>query len=107
MKFNILKSKASRTSNLAGGDAFIETPKLELVSILLTATLQNQYYRAADVTAQRLKELIGQIVDKEFVTKAAVYARTKAGMRSVTHLAAAELAHSVTRRLRFDDVTPD
>lgn len=39
MKFNILKSKAPRTINLAGGEAFVETPKLELLSILLTSTL--------------------------------------------------------------------
>ncbi len=95
MRFNIQKKNKAPTLNLAGGEAFAETAKLELVSILLTATLQNQYYRAADVTAKRLKELIGQISDKTFVAKAAVHARTKAGMRSVTHLAACEIAHAV------------
>ncbi len=95
MRFNILKRNKVPVTNLAGGEAFIETPKLELVSILLTSTLQNQYYRAADVTAKRLKELIDQINDKTFIAKAAIYARTHAGMRSITHLAAGELAHAV------------
>lgn len=95
MKFNVLKKNAPQTKNLAGGDAFVEAAKLELVSILLTSTLQNQYYRAAEVTGNRLKELIAGIVDKEFIAKAAIYARTKAGMRSVSHLAAGEIARLV------------
>lgn len=95
MKFNILKKKKADTINLAGGDAFTESPKLELAALMLTSTLQGQYYRAADVTAAKLKQLIAQITDKKFIAKAAVYARTKAGMRSVSHLTAGELAHAV------------
>lgn len=97
MKFNLLKRNrtGANTLNLAGGEAFTESARLELVSILLTSTLKDQYYRAADVTAARLKQLIAQIDDKKFVAKAALYARTKAGMRSVSHLAAGELAHAV------------
>jgi hypothetical protein len=97
MKFNFRKLKRPRaqTTNLAGGDAFVESSKLELVSLLLTSTLRDQYYRAADVTSTRLKELIAQIGDKKFAAKAALYARKEAGMRSVTHLVASELAHAV------------
>lgn len=97
MRFNILKrrSTSAHTINLAGGEAFTETPKLELAALMLTATLQSQYYRAANVAAARLRELIAKIDDKKFVAKAALYARTKAGMRSVTHLAAGELARAV------------
>lgn len=42
-----------------------------------------------------MKELIAQIADKRFIAKAAVYARTKAGMRSITHLTAGEIARAV------------
>jgi len=96
MRFNTSKkNKSGDTANLAGGEAFTESDKLELASILLTSTLQDQYYRAADITAARLRTLINAIADKKFVAKAAIYARTKAGMRSVTHLTAGELAHAV------------
>ena len=96
MRFNVLKKKPrGNTVNLAAGEAFTESAKLELAALMLTSTLQGQYYRAADVAATRLKQLIAQIGDKKFVAKAAVYARTEAGMRSVTHLAAGELAHAV------------
>jgi 60 kDa SS-A/Ro ribonucleoprotein len=96
MRFNTSKkNKSGDTVNLAGGEAFTESSKLELVSILLTSILQDQYYRAADVTATRLRTLINGIADKKFVAKAAIYARTEAGMRSVTHLTAGELAHAV------------
>ena len=97
MKFNFRKSKRPRgqTTNLAGGDAFVQTSKLELAALLLTSTLGDQYYRAADVTATRLKQLLTEIGDKKFAAKAALYARKEAGMRSVTHLVASELAHTV------------
>jgi len=97
MRFNVLKKQKTGTDrlNLAGGESFSESPRLELAALLLTSTLQGQYYRAAEVTAARLKQLIAQIGDKKFVAKAAIYARTKAGMRSITHLAAGELARAV------------
>ena len=63
MRFNLLKRRASdgNTVNLARGRAFTESTKLELASILLTSTLQDQFYRSADVTAQRLKELVAKL----------------------------------------------
>ena len=97
MKFNTLLKRATRgnTTNLAGGCAFTQSPKAELVSILLTATLGDQFYRSGDATAARVKELVAATDDKAFVAKAAIYARTQAGMRSVSHLVAAELARGV------------
>jgi hypothetical protein len=97
MKFNTLlkRAAAGNTTNLAGGRAFIQSPKEELVSILLTATLGDTFYRSGDATVARVKELVAATADKRFVAKAAIYARTKAGMRSVSHLVAAELAASV------------
>jgi hypothetical protein len=97
MKFNFLKSDRPRgkTINKAGGEAFVETAKLELASMLLTSTLGDQFYRTADATTKRIKELVSQTSDKKFVAKAALYARKEAGMRSVSHLVASELAHTV------------
>ncbi len=97
MKFNWNKARPARanTVNLAGGDAFRESPKLELASLLLTATLKDEFYRTGDVTAARVKTLIAQTDDKRFVAKAALYARKEAGLRSVTHLAAGEIAQAV------------
>lgn len=97
MKFSKLlgRMKHGNTTNLAGGRAFTQSPKCELVSILLTATLEDSFYRNGNVTAQRVRELVAATDDKSFVAKAAIYARSQAGMRSVSHLVAAELARSV------------
>lgn len=97
MKFNTLLKRATRgnTTNFAGGGAFTQSPKQELLSIMLTATLRDQFYRGGDATVARVKELVSATEDKVFVAKAAIHARTKAGMRSVSHLVAAELARGV------------
>jgi 60 kDa SS-A/Ro ribonucleoprotein len=97
MKFSKLlaRKKHGDTTNLAGGLAFHQSPKGELVSILLTATLEDTFYRKGNATANRVRELIAATDDKSFVAKAAIYARNKAGMRSVSHLVAAELARHV------------
>ena len=97
MRFNLLKRRRTGANaiNFAGGEAFAESPKLELAALMLTATLQNDFYRSANTTATRLKDLIGKIDDKKFVAKTALYARNQAGMRSVSHLTAGELARTV------------
>lgn len=97
MKFNRPKNVATlpNTINHAGSEAFAASPKLELAALMLTATLADGFYRTGDQTAARVKELIAQNADKRFVAKAALYARKEAGLRSVTHLAAGELAQQV------------
>ena len=98
MKFNKILKKQRRnpsTHNLAGGQAFELSKRAELVTILLTSFLDNKYYRTGNETAKRIRALVNEIPDKEFVAKAALYARNEAGMRSVSHLVAGELAHSV------------
>lgn len=91
-RFNKQSAVINRTVNLAGGEAFKESSKLELISILLTSFAQDQYYRSADDTFDTLINLINRIHDKKFIAKAAIYARTKFGMRSISHITAAELA---------------
>jgi 60 kDa SS-A/Ro ribonucleoprotein len=81
------------TINLAGGEAFKESNKLELASLLLTSFLQDSYYRSGDATESRLVELIHS-TDRMFVAKAAILAR-EWGMRSVTHVTIAELCRDV------------
>lgn len=89
-RFNV-KSPGTKVQNLAGGEAYSQSPELELVSILLTSFANDQFYRSANDTFARLTSLITQC-DPEFVAKAAVYARTQFGMRSISHVVASELA---------------
>lgn len=108
MRFNTATIAVSKTTNLAGGEAYQESPKLEFVSILLTSFVRDQFYKSADDGLQRVKELIEAIADRKFVAKAAIYARTKYGMRSISHVVAGELAKAVkgerwTRRF-FENV---
>ncbi len=91
-KFNLSVTSKTRTVNYAGGEAFRSDPKLELVSILLTSFLTDQHYRSGDQTVERLRQLIDQLPDKSFAAKAALYARTEYGMRSVSHVVAREIA---------------
>lgn len=86
---------AATALNLAGGKAYRQSPELELVSILFTSFASEAFYRAAGDTFGRLKALIAQC-DKKFVAKAAIYARTQLGMRSITHVAASELAKYIS-----------
>lgn len=88
------KTVQPNTSNYAGGEAYKESDKLELASILLTSFLQDSYYRSGNASEQGLVELVHQIPDKQFVAKAAIMAR-EWGMRSVTHVVIAELCHDV------------
>lgn len=94
-KFNTASAIRTKTHNLAGGEAFIESPKLEFVSILLTSFVQDQFYRSEGGGIQRIVDLLNAIPDKKFAAKAALYARNEFGMRSVTHLVAAALAAQV------------
>lgn len=80
--------------NAAGGVGFSQSAKLELVSLMLTSFVQDQFYRTESGTIVRLKELMGK-VDPLFAAKAAVFARNEFGMRSISHIVAAEIAHGV------------
>lgn len=96
MKFNTSNAQTQRTTNLAGGEAFIESPKLALVSLLLTSFVKDQYYRKAEQSLDEVRLYIDKIPDKKFVAKAAIYARTKFNMRSISHVVAGELIKRVS-----------
>lgn len=93
-KFNQAVSP-TKTTNLAGGEAYSQTPELQLVSILLTSFANDQFYKSEKSTFDDLKELIRHC-DTKFVAQAAVFARTKFGMRSISHVVASELAKDVS-----------
>ncbi|MCE5242649.1 MAG: TROVE domain-containing protein [Syntrophobacteraceae bacterium] len=95
MSFFNFKSSAPKAVNRAGGTAFAESPRLELASILLASFVQDQYYRSADGSMNRLIELIDAIPDRRFAARAAIYARANFGLRSVSHVVAGELLSRV------------
>jgi len=79
------------TVNKAGGEAYVQSPEMQLASILLTSFAQDQFYRSSKQTFGELIALLEK-VDPLFAAQAAVYARNEFGMRSITHVLAAELA---------------
>lgn len=98
-KFNKSSESVTKTTNYAGGEAFVASPELEFVSILLTSFVSDQYYRKASDTMDQVTKLLEKI-DPLFAAKAAIYARTKFGMRSITHVVAAELFRKVNGKTR-------
>jgi len=91
-KFNATMTKAKTlTENLAGGQAYSQSNELALVSLLLTSFVNDQFYRNSQTTLDELRTLVSKVKDKEFVAKAAIFARDRFGMRSITHALAGEL----------------
>ena len=91
-KFNKkVETPKTLTTNVAGGPAYKETNELALTSMLLTSFVNDEFYKSGNDTLKDLKSLIKK-VDPEFTAKAAIYARDKFGMRSITHALAGELA---------------
>jgi len=93
-KFNS-KSDGTKTINRAGGVAYKQSPELELVSLLLASFVSEECYESSNDRIERLLGVADKIKDKVFLAQAAVYARTKFGMRSVSHIVAAYLAKHV------------
>lgn len=90
-KFNKkVETPKTLTTNVAGGPAYKETNELALTSMLLTSFVNDEFYKSGNDTLKDLKSLIKK-VDPEFTAKAAIYARDKFGMRSITHALAGEL----------------
>lgn len=100
-RFNATQSP-NKVENFAGGEAYKQSPELELISILLTSFAGDQFYRSSNDTFERLRELI-RLCDKKFVAQSAVYARTQFGMRSITHVVASELAKHISGELWSKD----
>lgn len=93
-KFNKTK-EVTLTENLAGGKAYRQSNELSLVSLLLTSFVNDQFYRDTKSTLNDLKNIIDK-VNPEFAAKACIYARDNFGMRSISHVLAAELASEIS-----------
>jgi hypothetical protein len=115
-KFNsTVPKQKTLTTNLAGGQSYKQSNELELVSVLLTSFVSDQFYRSSDETLDRLKQLLSK-VDPKFAAKSAIFARDKFGMRSITHALAGELTSRLSGQewskdfydkvvVRVDDMT--
>lgn len=88
------KKESTKVENLAGGQSFKQSDKMEFVSILLTSFVKDQFYKSSSDVMKTTSSLIDKI-DKKFAAKAAIYARTKFGMRSITHVVAGDIAAKV------------
>lgn len=91
MKFT-KKLRTTKTVNRAGGAAYVQSDKMQLVSLLLTSFVQDQYYRSEKDTMKEVRDIVAGLPDKKFAAQAAIYARNEFGMRSISHVVAAELA---------------
>lgn len=91
-KFNVSKAVKSKPNavNSAGGQAYQQSDKLELASLVLTSFAKDTFYKTTDEKFKRLNELIGKC--PLFAAKALIFARNEYGMRSITHMGAAVLA---------------
>lgn len=95
-KFNEKKTKRLPTeTNKMGEAAYKLDAKEELVATVLTTFVQKSYYESENEIVNRIKKSALEC-DPLFVAKTAVYARTQANMRSVSHLLAAELSPRIT-----------
>lgn len=117
MRFNLAPLlPRHRTLNRAGGDAFVVDDRFALASLVLTSFVQNQPYRSASGAMDETRRLIAAIPDKRFAAQTALYARDRFGLRSISHVVAAEIARNVKGEpwtkaffdrlvVRVDDVT--
>ena len=65
-KFSILNplsrgKSAPNTVNFENGRAFTQTAKLELVSVLITTFLEDEFYRTEKQTMEKIRELIAKV----------------------------------------------
>ena len=114
-RFNV-RNIGTKTVNKAGGEAFAVTPELEFAALCLTTFLKNEFYRTQAGTLKQMTDLMNRIKDKRFIAQTGIFARTKFGMRSVSHVIAGELPklaagqgwvkHAVDKMVyRVDDMT--
>ena len=101
-KFNSQKISSTATVNLAGGSAYKESTKLELASLLVTSFISgDKAYEKESDTIARVKKLYDALndEDKQFFAKAAIYARDKFRLRSISHLCASLIGEGVAKGL--------
>lgn len=90
-RFNTTADRPTVTTNLAGGEAYTESPKLELASLVLTSLVNDQYYRKASDAIEQTAKLV-DACGPEYSAKVALFARHEFGLRSISHVVAGEVA---------------
>lgn len=93
-KFNI-KAERAMAVNEMGEKAFILSDQENLVASVLTTFLTASYYEKENEVVDKILKA-AENCDPLFVAKTAIYARTKANMRSTSHLLAGSLAPRVS-----------
>lgn len=96
-RFN--KTKTTEVvKNHQGGASIKHSPEVELVSVLATGLDTGTFYEAPSEREKRIAELVEKVGNKnpELLAKSIVYARSVMGQRSVTHVAAATAAKSLS-----------
>ena len=99
-RFNAASNSAptptnKRTTNFAGGEAFKVSDELEIVGLLSSSFGTDKTYETGDTQISRLATAIADCKDPVFAAKAAIYARDQFHMRTITHVAAAEIVAKV------------
>jgi 60 kDa SS-A/Ro ribonucleoprotein len=92
------KSHKDLTVNRAGGESYTLDARLSLVTLLASSFAMQQYYSSAGEQVERIGQLVETLVesgDARFAAKAALYSRNELGMRTTSHVLAAELARLV------------
>ena len=79
------KSRLPRADsrNEAGGRAYELTPRHALAQMAATGCFNGVYYASATDQLERLRSLIDQVDDNEFLARLAVYARERAFMKDM------------------------
>ena len=91
-RFNNTTKGSTKTTNLAGGAAYKQSPKEELATLVASSMVKKTYYQEENEVMEQLKRAVEAVDDKKFVAKAAIWGRHTMGMRTVSHVLAAHLA---------------
>ena len=101
MRFSEKKKGANTTTNYEGEVAYKLTPKMELYTLVCTASLQKKFYTDSDECVGRLKGLLHK-VPIEFAVKLAIYAREQMYLRSIPLVMAVEILKIERSKLTED-----
>ena len=101
MRFSEKKKGVNTTVNYEGEVAYKLTPKMELYTLVCTASLQKKFYTDEDKCIERLKKLLHK-VPVPFAAKLAIYAREQMYLRSIPLVIAVELLKLERSKLTED-----
>lgn len=91
MSFFNHHKKPTVTTNFAGGKAYAQSTRMELLSVIVTSLGNDNTYEKFSDRYRRLSDLVKKC-DPEFVAKLAVYARTKFNVRTTPIVLLVEMA---------------